>query len=269
MTIQRRQAPLQRFYQSAPMPCPYLPGRIERKLFTILAPTTGAEVNSILTTAGFRRSHDVVYRPICPSCSACLPVRIPAARFTPDKGMRRIIRRNTDIRAEIVEAAATPEQYRLFSRYLNARHDDGDMARMAFADYTGMIEDGNAETQIAEFRDGDGRLIGAMLIDVLGDGLSAVYSFFDPAESKRSFGSFMILALVDRVRALDLDHLYLGYWIEESRKMAYKARFRPLEVLTRDGWEDFDTGLAAADSADGEPLAGFPGQPGFPGHETG
>ncbi|NBC95579.1 MAG: arginyltransferase [Deinococcus-Thermus bacterium] len=233
------------FYRSGPMPCPYIAGRIERKLFTRMTGPDGASLNSILSQAGFRRSHDVVYRPVCPGCNACVPVRIPVERFRPNRTQRRLIKANADLSLAERPPKATAEQYALFGRYQHHRHGDSDMARMSRVDYAAMIEDGAAGAVVYEFRPtgADGRpgpLAAAMLADRLDDGLSAVYSFFDPALDRRSPGTFMILAMVEEARRLGLPHVYLGYWIAESRKMAYKARFRPLEALVDGTWRDLD-----------------------------
>ncbi|HYD31555.1 MAG TPA: arginyltransferase [Azospirillaceae bacterium] len=228
--------PLQQFYRSGPMPCPYLPGRIERKLFTRLAGPFAGEVNSTLSRAGFRRSHDIVYRPVCPACHACVPVRIPVAEFDYSRAFRRVIRRNADLSVVEVPAVASSEQFRLFAAYQMSRHGDSDMARMGYVDYTAMVEEGRADTCLFEVRDDTQRLVGAILTDRLADGFSAVYSFFDTKADQRSLGTFMILSLVERAREEGLPHVYLGYWIENSRKMSYKRRFQPLEALCRDGW---------------------------------
>lgn len=228
--------PLQQFFRSGPMPCPYLPGRVERKLFTRLSGPFAAEVNSTLSRAGFRRSHDIVYRPVCPSCSACVPVRIPIADFRMTRSLRRVLRANEDLGLTDVPAAATGEQYRLFASYQASRHGDSDMARMAMADFAAMVDEGRADTSLLEARDGALRLIGCMLTDRLADGYSAVYSFYDAAAEARSLGTFLILALIERARSEGLPYVYLGYWIAQSRKMAYKARFHPLEALGPDGW---------------------------------
>jgi len=228
--------PLQQFFRSGPMPCPYLPGRVERKLFTRLTGPFAAEVNSTLSRAGFRRSHDIVYRPVCPTCSACVPVRIAVDEFEPTRSQKRVLRANGDLRAGHAPALATAEQYRLFATYQASRHGDSDMARMAMADFAAMIDEGRADTSLVEARDASGRLVACMLTDRLGDGWSAVYSFYDAALEKRSLGTFMILGLIARARAEGMPYVYLGYWIAQSRKMAYKARFRPLEALGRDGW---------------------------------
>lgn len=219
------------------MPCPYLPGRVERKLFTRLNGATSCEVNSTLSRAGFRRSHDIVYRPVCPACTACVPVRVPVASFSLSRSMRKVVNRNADLRAREVPAVATLEQYKMFMRYQASRHGESDMARMSLADFTGMIDEGRTDTALLEVRDERERLLGIMLTDRVSDGYSAVYSFFDPDHPRRSLGSFLILSLIFHARAEGLPFAYLGYWIAGSRKMAYKARFQPMEALGREGWQ--------------------------------
>lgn len=236
--------PVLQFFRSGALPCPYLPGRVERKLFARLSTYNAAAVNAVLTQAGFRRSHDIIYRPVCPNCSACLPVRIPVKRYSPSRSMRRIIRRNADLTFSIAPATATVKQFELFTRYQQARHGDSDMARMGLTDYVAMVDEGRANTELLEARDSEGELIGVMLVDRLPDGFSAVYSFFDPDEADRSLGCQLILSLVEEAAASDLDYVYLGYWIEESRKMAYKTRFQPLEILGPRGWYDMPAGMA-------------------------
>ncbi len=218
------------------MPCPYLPDRVERKLFTRLSGPYAAEVNSTLSRAGFRRSHDIAYRPVCPTCTACVPVRIVVDDFTPTRSQRRVSRLNDDLVVTDAPTVATSEQFRLFSRYQASRHGDSDMARMSMTDFAAMIDEGRADTILREARDHAGRLIACILIDRLGDGYSAVYSFYDAALDRRSLGTFMILALIEQARAAGAPYVYLGYWIAQSRKMAYKARFHPLEALGCDGW---------------------------------
>jgi arginine-tRNA-protein transferase len=235
-------AALRRFYRSMPSPCPYLPGQIERKLFTRLDGGGAAELNATLTRAGFRRSHDIVYRPACPACQACVPVRIPAEQFEPNRTQKRILKRNADLTLSERPAVANEEQYRLFTAYQLGRHADGDMARMSFLDFRAMIQDGSAESRVLELRDSRGGLIGAMLVDTLTDGLSAVYSFFDPAAQRRSLGTFIVLAAVEMLRRRGRPFLYLGYWIARSRKMAYKSHFRPLQALGPEGWAAIDPG---------------------------
>jgi arginine-tRNA-protein transferase len=229
-------APPQQFYRTAALPCPYVAGRVERKLVTELAGREAAAFYNELSRAGFRRSHHLAYRPACAGCAACVPVRIPAAHFRDTRSMRRIRLANTDLRMRPVEPQATLEQYRLFVRYQRLRHADSDMASMTYGDYRAMIEDSPVMTRVIELRDGEGRLNGACLVDVLDDGISAVYSFYAPDAPKRSLGTFLVLALVDEARRRRLPYVYLGYWIAESPKMAYKARFRPLEALDAQGW---------------------------------
>jgi arginine-tRNA-protein transferase len=236
-------AALRRFYRSMPSPCPYIPGQIERKLFTRLDGCGSAELNATLTRAGFRRSHDIVYRPACPACQACIPVRIPTGYFQPDRTQKRIFKRNGDLILHEEPAVANEEQYRLFTLYQQDRHADGDMARMSFLDFRAMIQDGLADSRVLELRDRHDTLLGAMLVDTLSDGMSAVYSFFDPAAHRRSLGTFIVLAAVEMLRKRDQSFLYLGYWIARSRKMAYKSRFRPLQALGPTGW----TALEAED----------------------
>jgi leucyl-tRNA---protein transferase len=224
------------FYTTAPLPCPYLPGRTERKIVTELSGTEAEALHERLSRAGFRRSHNIAYAPVCPGCQACVPIRVVSEEFTPDRTQRRILRANADLTISEMPARATAEQFTLFQRYQKTRHADGDMAAMGYYDYRAMIEDTPISTGILEFRDARDRLLGACLTDWLADGLSAVYSFFDTEEDKRSLGTFAVLWLIGRARSLGLPHVYLGYWVPESRKMAYKARFRPSEILMGGAW---------------------------------
>ncbi len=224
------------FFGTRKLPCPYLDGRTERKVVTDLSGPNSADLYVRLSRAGFRRSHGLAYRPACPSCARCVPVRINAACFEDSASFRRIRRANSDLVAANISALATAEQYRLFSRYQHLRHNGGDMSSMAYDDYRVLVEDTPVETRLIEFRDGDGKLVEVMLSDRMADALSAVYSFFDPDSSGRSVGTYMILWLVDHARELGLPYIYLGYWIEDSPKMSYKERFRPLERLGPDGW---------------------------------
>ncbi|MBW6396462.1 arginyltransferase [Roseomonas sp. HJA6] len=230
------------FYTTAPLPCPYLAGRTERKVVTELSGTDAEALHDRLSRAGFRRSHNIAYSPVCPGCQACIPIRIVVSAFEPDRTQRRIARANADITAAEMPARATAEQFALFNRYQKARHADGDMAAMGFYDYRAMIEDTPITTTVVELRDPTDRLVGACLTDRLSDGLSAVYSFYEPGEDKRSTGTFIVLWLVQRARELGLPYVYLGYWVPESRKMAYKARFRPSEVLMGGSWRVLNEG---------------------------
>jgi arginine-tRNA-protein transferase len=224
------------FYTTAPLPCPYLPGRTERKIVTELSGTEAEALHERLSRAGFRRSHNIAYAPVCPGCQACVPIRVVSEEFTPDRTQRRILRANADLTVSEMPARATAEQFTLFQRYQKTRHADGDMAAMGYYDYRAMIEDTPISTGLLEFRDAQDRLLGACLTDWLADGLSAVYSFFDTDQDKRSLGTFAVLWLIGRARSLGLPYVYLGYWVPESRKMAYKARFRPSEILMSGAW---------------------------------
>ena len=239
------------FYTTAPLPCPYLAGRTERKVVTEITGPDADALHDRLSRAGFRRSHNIAYAPVCPSCQACVPIRIPVATFQPDRTLRRIARANAMVEGFEVPARATAEQFQLFQRYQQARHGEGDMATMSFYDYRAMVEDTPIETFIIEFRDPDDRLVGACLTDRLGDGLSAVYSFFAPGLEKRSLGTYTILWLIERARASGLPFVYLGYWVPESRKMAYKSRFRPSEILMGGTWRMMtDADLGAGEAAE-------------------
>jgi arginine-tRNA-protein transferase len=228
---------LYHFFRSGPTPCPYLPGRIERKLFTRLADQDLTKLSDQLCGSGFRRSHDIVYRPVCPGCTACVPVRIPVGDFIWSRSMRKIAARNADLRLSETKPVATAEQFALFASYQASRHSDSDMSRMSANDYAAMIEEGSATARLFNLRDRDGTMVGAILADRLDGGFSAVYSFFAPGHDRRSLGTLLILELVRLAVAEDRRHVYLGYWIAGSPKMDYKTRFRPLERLTPSGWE--------------------------------
>jgi arginyl-tRNA--protein-N-Asp/Glu arginylyltransferase len=229
------------FYITAPQPCPYLPGKLERKLFTHLTREKPNFLIDNLLKGGFRRSQNIAYMPYCDSCSACVPVRILVNEFRPRRSLKRIRRVNADLVAERMDPAPSAEQYALFRRYIDARHADGGMAEMSVLDYSLMIEDSVVETSVTEYRQhadesGETQLIGVSLCDRLSDGISMVYSFYDPDQSARSLGTFMILEQVEFARKLGLPFVYLGYWINGSRKMRYKNRFQPQEHLTAKGW---------------------------------
>jgi arginine-tRNA-protein transferase len=232
-------AGLHRFHRSMPLPCPYLHGQVERKLFTRLVGDDSAALNSALTRAGFRRSHDVLYRPICSACSGCVPVRLVASRLAPGRTHRRTEARNKDLVAAETPSRADPELYRLFLAYQAERHPGGDMGRMRWAEFRAMLEEGAETARLLTLRDASGRLIAVMLFDRVDDGASAVYSFYAPGEAERSLGTYLILALARRMAAEGLDHLYLGYWIDGAAKMTYKIAFRPLESLGPNGWSPF------------------------------
>ena len=238
------------FYLTAPSPCPYLPGQEERKVFTHLVGERAGELNDLLTHGGFRRSQSIAYRPACETCRACVSVRVVTEAFRPTRSMRRIQERNADLIGEMRVAVPTSEQYSVFRSYLDARHRDGGMADMTVLDYAMMVEDSHVETRLIEYRRrgpdstingrGAGELLAVALTDVLSDGLSMVYSFFESGEALRSLGTFMILDHIARARRMGLPYVYLGYWVRGSRKMDYKGRFLPQERLTSDGWKRVD-----------------------------
>lgn len=239
------------FFLTAPSPCPYVEGQFERKVFTHLVGDRAPELNDLLTQGGFRRSQNIAYRPACETCRACVSVRILVNEFEPSRSMKRVAARNDDLIGTPHEAEPSTEQYSLFRTYLDHRHRRGGMSDMTVLDYAMMVEDTHVNTQIIEYRRrgpdsfitgrGEGELIAAALTDRMGDGLSMVYSFYDPDMEDRSLGTFMILDHIARARAAGLPHVYLGYWVNGSRKMAYKVRFGPQEHLGPKGWERYDT----------------------------
>lgn len=245
MTEQPRDTP--QFYLTAPAPCPYLPGRIERKVFTHLVGDDATRLNDVLTHGGFRRSQTIAYRPACDECRACIPVRVAVRDFVWTRSFRRVRAKNADLVGERKAAQPTGDQYSLFRNYLDTRHAEGGMRAMTVLDYATMIEDSHVRTHIVEYRRrgpdtaingrGSGPLLATALIDILADGLSMVYSFYDPEAAERSLGTHMILDHVERARDMGLAYLYLGYWVAGSPKMDYKSRFRPQQRLASCGWE--------------------------------
>ena len=213
---------------------------MERRLVLPLDAETGEDEQNRLVLAGFRRSQTYAYRPTCPGCQACVPVRIPARQFEFTRSWRRVLRRNQDLRTEEKRPQATEEQFELFRHYLASRHAEGGMTAMGWPDYRSMVEDCPASSRIVEWRRQDRSLIGVSITDHVKSGLSGVYKFFDPDEGRRSLGTQIILWHVQHALELDLAFVYLGYWIAESPKMDYKARFKPLEQLTVNGWTALD-----------------------------
>ncbi|QMW24335.1 arginyltransferase [Sandaracinobacteroides saxicola] len=245
MTIQNR-AP--RFFVTSESPCSYLPGRTERKVFAELRGPEANGTNEVLARIGFRRSQTVAYRPSCLGCQACVAVRVVTAAFNPSRSQQRVMRRYASLSVSGCEPWATQEQYELMQRYLGARHPEGGMARMDAHDFADMVEATTVDTLIVEYRrgtdsDDPGELVGVSLTDRQSDGLSMVYSFFDP--DMPGLGSFMILDHISRAAAARLPYVYLGYWVKNSPRMAYKARFAPLEALTPEGWFPLAPGLKA------------------------
>jgi arginine-tRNA-protein transferase len=248
VTREPRDAP--QFYLTAPSPCPYLSGKEERKVFTHLVGRRASALNDTLTESGFRRSQTIAYRPACENCRACVSVRVLVDEFRPTRSMQRVLDRNLGVVGAAQPPHATSEQYALFRGYLDARHHDGGMADMTMLDFSMMVEDSHVQTRIVEYRRrgpdtavngrGEGPLLAVCLTDILADGLSMVYSFYEPEAADLSLGTFMILDHIQRARRLGLPHVYLGYWVEGSRKMAYKARFLPQERLHMGGWDRFE-----------------------------
>jgi len=249
---------LQQFFATSSVPCPYIPGRAERKLIVELVGRGAPEFYDSLSRAGFRRSHRFAYRPACRACAACVPVRIAVERFAHTRSTRRVRNLNAGLAVRLLMPRATIEQFRLFVAYQHTRHGDSDMAQMTYAEYRAMIEDTALRTAIVECRDAQGALVAVSLIDRLDDGISAVYSFFDPARPHASLGTWCILWLVEECRRRGLPYVYLGYWIADSQKMAYKARFPALERLADGDWLPFMTPKGREDAKDvmpGECLA--------------
>lgn len=227
------------FYLTSPSPCPYLPQQAERKLFTRLKnndPKINADINGSLCRIGFRRSQNIVYRPMCLNCEACMPVRIPVGLFKLSRSQRRVAAKNKDLTLSRLDAQTSPELFDLFARYEKSRHKDSDMALMTEGEFSNMICDASAGTQLFCLRDVHGLLKGCMIADPVGDGFSAVYSFFDPGEPRRSLGTALVLSLIDAAEKEGLPFVYLGYWIKESPKMAYKGRFKPLQCFSAGTW---------------------------------
>jgi leucyl-tRNA---protein transferase len=239
MSIERRNFP--QFFITAAGPCPYLPGRMERKVFTHLVGPDSKQLNSQLSQGGFRRSQNIAYRPACDGCSACVSVRVPVQSFDWSKGFRRTLKRNEDITSAVIPAKARNEHYSLFRTYIDHRHGEGGMADMTVLDFAAMVDDTLVDSRIIEYRvptayQPGGELIAAVLVDLLNDGVSLIYSFYDPELEKRSLGTFIILDMIRRTARLGLPYVYLGFWIRESHKMHYKSRFLPQERLGPNGW---------------------------------
>ena len=247
------------FYVTAPQPCPYLDGRSERKLFTALQGDNAERLNDALSKQGFRRSQNVLYRPSCAECSACLSARIRVADFRPNKSQRRTLRRNHYLRRDATSPWATEDQYALFRRYLDSRHADGGMADMDIFEFAAMIEETPVKSRVVEYSAAPGpgelrrRLTAVCLTDVLDDGLSMVYSFYDPDKSGDSLGTYIILDHVEIARTAGLPYVYLGYWVPGSRKMGYKASFGALEIYKNGRWQDI--GDPADHTAETHPLS--------------
>ena len=227
------------FRVTRPMACPYLEHTMEQRLAADIS--TMPRHHNTLAKAGFRRVENWVYKPICGGCKACLPIRIPSGdcelgKLKISRNQRRVLNKNKDLKRSILPNMSLTEHYDLFARYLASRHHDGQMADMDEQGYDEMIASSPIETVLLEYRHSD-KVLAVMLLDLQDDGLSAVYSFFDPDEDQRSLGTFMVLDAAAIAHDMGLDYLYLGYYIKNSRKMQYKSRFKPAEVLINGLWQ--------------------------------
>lgn len=241
------------FYLTAPSPCPYLPGREERKVFTHLVGEKARALNDVLSEGGFRRSQSIAYRPACEGCKACISVRICVDDFREGRSFRRVLSANADLLGSFRPPTPTSEQYALFQSYISSRHGSGGMVDMSALDYAMMVEDTHVKTYLVEYRKrvppgaepgqlrARGDLFAVALTDILSDGLSMVYSFFNPNIPHRSLGTHIILDHIAKARSMQLPYVYLGYWVKGSRKMDYKQRFMPQERLSPQGWERVDS----------------------------
>lgn len=233
-----------RFFVTSPAPCPYLPGRSERKVFTELKGPHADSLNDALGRIGFRRSQSVAYRPSCLECNACVSVRVVANEFAPSGTQKRVMKAHADLVVTVCRPWSTSEQFELLQRYLAARHPEGGMTTMDEVDFADMVEHTPVTTYVMEYREPSpdgvtpGRLVGACLTDRQCDGLSMIYSFYDPDHATRhGLGNFIILDHIRRAEEMGLAYVYLGYWVEGSPRMQYKVRYRPMERLARAGWE--------------------------------
>lgn len=229
-----------RFFTTPAHDCSYLEGKQAITLFADPLARIDKDLYSSLSAVGFRRSGTHIYRPYCQSCTACIPVRLPANDFTPRRRHKRVFRANSDITVTIHAPALTEEYFALYDRYISERHDDGDMYPASRDQFQSFLVDGRPEASFYEFRASE-KLLAVAVADELNDGLSAIYTFFDPDEDARSLGVFAILWLIERVGRMELDYLYLGYWIKQCQKMSYKMDYKPIELYVNNSWIKLDS----------------------------
>ena len=232
------------FYVTAPQKCPYIKGKIERKLFTALYGRNTVNLNDELSLQGFSRSQKVLYRPLCSNCSACLSIRVKVNEFHYSKSQNRVINKNKKLIRVKKKPEATDEQFEIFKKYLNCRHLNGGMSDMDAHEFSSMIEETNVDSEIFEYwelkKDEKKQLIAVCLTDKNKDGLSMVYSFYDPKYNSQSLGKFMILDHINLTKSSNLDYLYLGYWIKDNLKMGYKSNYFPAEVFYKNQWKEIN-----------------------------